>query len=74
MVKQDWFVQAMHTHQPVDMFLLLGHNIPRPTTGGSTFKIVYDAIRAVHPKTPIQIFGKSCHAPSSVCSSSKPAS
>ena len=60
MVKQDWFVDAINT-QPVDLFLLLGHNIARPSTGGSTFGTVYDAIRSVHPSTPIQIFGGHSH-------------
>jgi hypothetical protein len=57
MVQQDWFKEAITTTEPVDMFILLGHNIARPSTGGSTFGTVYDAIRKVHPKTPIQIFG-----------------
>jgi|SRR3569833_2043340 len=57
MVKQDWFISAVNFSQPIDMFLLIGHNIARPSTGGSTFKTVYNAIRAVHKDTPIQIFG-----------------
>ena len=58
MVTQSWFLEALNTQEPIDMFLLIGHNIARPTTGGSTFKTVYNAIRKVHPATPIQIFGE----------------
>ncbi|KAK3940521.1 Metallo-dependent phosphatase-like protein [Diplogelasinospora grovesii] len=63
MVQQDWFLQAVNydKDRPIDMFLLLGHNPARPTTGGSTFKTVYNAIRKVHPNTPIQIFGGHTH-------------
>ncbi|OIW33827.1 hypothetical protein CONLIGDRAFT_677571 [Coniochaeta ligniaria NRRL 30616] len=61
MVQQDWFKEAITTTEPVDVFLLLGHNIARPSTGGSTFGIIHDAIRKVHPKTPIQIFGGHSH-------------
>ncbi len=58
MVKQDWFLSAVNSSEPIDLFLLIGHNIARPSTGGSTFHTVYDAIRAAHPQTPIQIFGR----------------
>ena len=61
MVKQDWFVKALAFDKPVDLFLLTGHNIARPSTGGSTFGVVHKAIRAAHPKTPIQIFGGHSH-------------
>lgn len=61
MVKQDWFVDAINTSEPVDLFLLIGHNIARPSTGGSTFGLVYDAIRSVHSSVPIQIFGGHSH-------------
>ena len=57
MVKQDWFVKAVNFDQPIDLFLVIGHNIARPSTPGSTFGLVHDAIRAVHADTPIQIFG-----------------
>jgi hypothetical protein len=57
MVKEEWFMSAINSTEPVDLFLLIGHNIARPTTGGSTFSYAYDAIREIHPSTPIQIFG-----------------
>ncbi|KAH8895009.1 phosphoprotein phosphatase [Thozetella sp. PMI_491] len=61
MVKQQWFTDAINTSDPVDLFLLIGHNIARPSTGGSTFGLVHDAIRKVHPNTPVQIFGGHSH-------------
>ncbi len=61
MVTQQWFIDAINTPEPVDVFPLIGHNIARPSTGGSTFGLVYNAIRKIHPNTPIQIFGGHSH-------------
>ncbi|KIH92990.1 Ser/Thr protein phosphatase family protein [Sporothrix brasiliensis 5110] len=61
MVKQSWFTDAINTNEPVDLFLLIGHNIARPSTSGSTFQVVHNAIRAIHTTTPIQIFGGHSH-------------
>ena len=61
MVKLAWFIDAINTSEPVDLFLLIGHNIARPSTSGSTFQVVHSAIRAIHTKTPIQIFGGHSH-------------
>ncbi|EFX00037.1 phosphoprotein phosphatase [Grosmannia clavigera kw1407] len=61
MVKQDWFVEAVNAPEPVDLFLVIGHNIARPTTSGSTFQTVYEAIRTVHADKPVQIFGGHSH-------------
>ena len=61
MVTQPWFLDAIHTKEPIDVFLLLGHNPVRPTDFSSTFKTVYNAIRAVHPDVPIQILGGHSH-------------
>jgi hypothetical protein len=57
MVQQDWFKAAVNFNQPIDIFVLLGHNIARPSVGGSTWNTVFNAIRSVHKDTPIQIFG-----------------
>ncbi|KAI2623384.1 Metallo-dependent phosphatase-like protein [Hypoxylon sp. NC1633] len=59
MVTQQWFTDALHSPEPVDIFVVLGHNPARGA--GSTFPIVFDAIRAVHPDTPIQFFGGHSH-------------
>lgn len=61
MVKLPWFTDAVNTTKPVDLFLVLGHNPARPTAGGSTFGTVFNAIRAVRPDIPIQIFGGHSH-------------
>ena len=56
MVQQDWFLEAVNSPEPVDLFVILGHNPVRSARGG-TFGTVSEAIRRVHPRTPIQIFG-----------------
>lgn len=61
MVKQQWFLDAVNTKAPVDIFVVLGHNPARPSAGGSTFGTVYNAIRALRPDTPIQFFGGHSH-------------
>jgi len=61
MVKQAWFLNAINQSQPIDMFVVLGHNVARPSTSGSTFGTIFNAIRAAHPTTPIQFFGGHSH-------------
>ncbi|KAF4120607.1 FAD/FMN-containing dehydrogenase [Geosmithia morbida] len=61
MVKEQWFKDALTTSDPIDMFILFGHNPVRPTDDTSTFKIVWDAMREARPTTPIQIFGGHTH-------------
>lgn len=39
MVKQSWFTSAVNTSEPVDLFLMVGHNPVRPTVSTSTFKV-----------------------------------
>ncbi|KAI0424800.1 ser/Thr protein phosphatase family [Xylaria sp. FL1042] len=57
MVTQKWFLEAVNSCDPIDVFVLIGHNPVRD----SSFQIVLDAIRAVHPNTPIQILGGHSH-------------
>ena len=61
MVQQSWFKSAVNYTEPIDLFVLLGHNPARPSTSGSTFGTVFNAIRASRPDTPIQIFGGHTH-------------
>ncbi|OAA76380.1 ser/Thr protein phosphatase family [Akanthomyces lecanii RCEF 1005] len=61
MVQEPWFVDALNTKEPVDLFLLTGHNAISPKDQGSTFKTVWDAIRKVHPAKPITMFGGHSH-------------
>ncbi|KAH9485625.1 hypothetical protein JR316_0002535 [Psilocybe cubensis] len=52
MVKENWFVDAIE--EEPDFFLLVGH---MPIDLDSEWSIVFNAVRAVHPTTPILIFG-----------------
>jgi 2',3'-cyclic-nucleotide 2'-phosphodiesterase (5'-nucleotidase family) len=61
LVQQKDFLDAVNFKEPIDLFLVIGHNPVRPTDFSSTFSYVYKAIRAVHAKTPIQIFGGHSH-------------
>lgn len=59
MVQEQWFIDAINTPEPIDLFLVLGHNSAR--LSGSTFPIIREAIRKVRPDTPIQFFGGHSH-------------
>lgn len=61
MIKMPWFTDAVNSSEPIDLFLLVGHNPVRPTVGCSTLQIVFNAIRASRPNTPIQMFGGHTH-------------
>lgn len=61
MVKQQWFVDAVNLDQPIDIFLLIGHNPIRTTDPISTWATVRNAIRSFHPQVPIQVFGGHTH-------------
>jgi 2',3'-cyclic-nucleotide 2'-phosphodiesterase (5'-nucleotidase family) len=55
MVKEQWFAEAIK--EEPDLFLLAGH-MP---VSNDKWPYVFDAIRAVHPHTPIMIFGGHTH-------------
>ena len=61
MIQQDWFLEAINSPSPIDVFIIIGHNPARESRTSSTLKIVQAAIRAVHPSTPIQMFGGHSH-------------
>ncbi|KAK2593756.1 hypothetical protein QQS21_008517 [Conoideocrella luteorostrata] len=61
MVKETWFTDALASKDPVDLYIIFGHNPVRQTDKISTFKTVFDAIRASHPTTPIQLLGGHTH-------------
>lgn len=61
LVRQPWFTEALASPDPVDVFVLLGHNPIRVTDPVSSFKPVIDAVRASHPRTPIQVLGGHTH-------------
>lgn len=39
MVKQSWFINAINFTEPIDLFMIIGHNPIRPTVSTSTFKV-----------------------------------
>jgi hypothetical protein len=61
LTKEQWFIDAVNTPKPVDLFLLIGHNPVRPSGSESTLGIVQKAIRKARPNTPIQVFGGHSH-------------
>lgn len=61
LVKQQWFLDAVDFDQPIDLFLLLGHNPARTTAPTNTFALVHQTIRSRRPDTPVQIFGGHSH-------------
>lgn len=61
LVKQQWFLDAINFTEPIDLFLLIGHNPIRTTDSVSSWPIVYNTIRAARPTVPIQIFGGHTH-------------
>jgi hypothetical protein len=61
LTKEQWFIDAVNTPKPVDLFLLIGHNPVRPSDSESTLAIVQKAIRKARPNTPIQVFGGHSH-------------
>ncbi|KAI0767149.1 Metallo-dependent phosphatase-like protein [Fomes fomentarius] len=56
MVKEHWFAQAIKDEP--DFFLLVGH---MPVAKTDNWPTVFNAIRAVHPTTPILILGGHTH-------------
>lgn len=62
MVNESWFQAILASPPgPVDLFLVIGHNTVLKERAIGTFGFVHDAIRAVHPSTPVQIFGGHSH-------------
>ncbi|OCH90565.1 hypothetical protein OBBRIDRAFT_834882 [Obba rivulosa] len=55
MVKEEWFAEAIKDEP--DFFLLIGH-MP---VSNDNWPVVFSAIRAVHPTTPMLIFGGHTH-------------
>lgn len=62
MVNESWFQTLINSPPgPVDLFLLIGHNTALQQTKTGTFGYVRNAIRAVYPSTPVQVFGGHSH-------------
>ena len=58
---QQWFKDAVNYKDPIDLFVVIGHNPPRPTASTSTLGIVFNAIRSMRPDVPVQTFGGHTH-------------
>ncbi|CAI6341025.1 unnamed protein product [Periconia digitata] len=61
MVKEPWFLEAVNSTKPIDLFVVIGHNPVRTTVSSSTFGTVFSAIRNLRPDVPIQGFGGHTH-------------
>jgi 2',3'-cyclic-nucleotide 2'-phosphodiesterase (5'-nucleotidase family) len=61
LTKKQWFIDAVNTPKPLDLFLLIGHNPVRPSDSDRTLATVQKAIRKARPNTPIQVFGGHSH-------------
>jgi hypothetical protein len=61
MVQQQWFLDAVNYDQPIDLFLLIGHNPVRTTDFANTLGLIQKTIRSIRPATPIQVFGGHSH-------------
>lgn len=56
-IEEDWFREEMQ-RRDVDLYLVIGHASIR---FGNEFRAIHQAIRGVHPGTPIQFFGGHTH-------------
>ena len=61
MVKQQWFLDAVNYPEPIDLFVVLGHNPVRASVSSSTFGTLYKTIRSMRPEVPLQAFGGHTH-------------
>jgi hypothetical protein len=61
LVQQQWFLDAINYPEPIDLFLVIGHNPIRTTDFASTFGLLHNTIRALRPNIPIQAFGGHSH-------------
>jgi hypothetical protein len=61
MVQESWFKDAINYKEPIDLFVLTGHNPVRFNVSSSSFKTVFSAIRSARPDVPIQGFGGHTH-------------
>ncbi|KAF7507007.1 hypothetical protein GJ744_011031 [Endocarpon pusillum] len=61
LIKQPAFLNAVNTTDPVDLFLVVGHNPARANVSSGTFGLIQSTIRKMRPNTPIQLFGGHNH-------------
>ena len=61
LVQESWFKAAVNYTQPIDLFVVIGHNPVRTNVSSSTFGTIVSAIRSIKPDVPIQGFGGHTH-------------
>lgn len=61
MVQEEWFVDAVNYEDPIDLFVVIGHNPVRTNDSSSTFGTLYETIRDMRPDVPLQAFGGHTH-------------
>ncbi|KAF2868175.1 Metallo-dependent phosphatase-like protein [Massariosphaeria phaeospora] len=61
LVQEQWFLQAVNYTEPVDLFVVIGHNPVRTNVTSSTFGTLFNTIRKIRPDVPIQAFGGHTH-------------
>lgn len=61
MVQEEWFVDAVNYEDPIDLFVVIGHNPVRTNDSSSTFGTLYETIREMRPDVPLQAFGGHTH-------------
>ncbi|KAF2715459.1 Metallo-dependent phosphatase [Pleomassaria siparia CBS 279.74] len=61
LVTQDWFLEAVNFKEPIDLFVVIGHNPVRTNVTSSTFGTLFSTIRKLRPEVPIQAFGGHTH-------------
>jgi hypothetical protein len=61
MVKEKWFIDAVNYPEPIDMFIVVGHNPVGRRSSIGTFPIINKAIRKFRPDVPVMFFGGHSH-------------
>ncbi|KAL8812384.1 MAG: hypothetical protein Q9223_001079 [Gallowayella weberi] len=61
LVKEAWFLDAVKSPQPIDLFIITGHNPVDTKASSSTIGTIYSTIRGLRPSVPIQAFGGHTH-------------
>ncbi|KAL8688819.1 MAG: hypothetical protein Q9224_004791 [Gallowayella concinna] len=61
LVKESWFLDAVKYPQPIDLFIITGHNPVDTKASSSTIGTIYSTIRGLRPSVPIQAFGGHTH-------------
>ena len=61
MTQEQWFLDAVNYSQPIDLFVLIGHNPIRDSSSTFTFQTIVQTIRSMRPEVPVQGFGGHTH-------------